>query len=391
MREPTAPFRVCVATGSRAEYHLLQPLIKALYEDDTFDLRIVATGAHLAEEYGLTYTFIEEDGFVLDEKIPILDGDDSALGVDRALAAAIVGFGEYFNRKKTDVLIVLGDRYEMLGVAFAAVNHGVAVAHIHGGETTEGAIDEVVRHSITKMSQLHFTSCEPYRQRVIQLGEDPSRVFNVGSLGVENIRAQTLLDRQALAKSIGFSFDSPCALVTYHPTTLGSASVEAEVAALCEALDTFPKMGLLFTKANADAGGRTINALIESYAQTRKRCLVVSSLGTLRYLSSLAAVDVVIGNSSSGILETAPFGVAVVNIGDRQRGRLRTGNVIDCDTDADSIRAGITQAFSPEFRHLAAAAENPYGDGFTSKRIVAVLKQACEKGLDRRKVFFDLD
>lgn len=390
MPEGRLTLRVCIATGTRAEYHLLRPLIEALRADNAFDVRVVATGAHLSIEHGMTRTFIEADGVVLDAEIPILDNDDSACGIDRAFSAAATGFGEYFKRRETDLVVILGDRYEMLAIAFAALNHGVPIAHIHGGESTEGAIDESIRHAITKMSTLHFTSCEDYRRRVIQLGESPERVFNVGALGVENIRTQKLMDAQELEESIGFSFTPKTALVTYHPTTLADAGVRDEVRELLDALATVDGLRVLFTRANADAGGQAINRAIEAFAANRPDDMVVSSLGLVRYLSALSVVDVVVGNSSSGLLETAPFGVPVVNIGDRQKGRIRAENVIDCETSAKAIRAAIEQALSPEFKMQAAHAVNPFGDGRASERIVAAIKRAACQGISRKKKFFDM-
>ncbi|MEG2613282.1 MAG: UDP-N-acetylglucosamine 2-epimerase, partial [Alistipes sp.] len=234
----------------------------------------------------------------------MLDEDNSTCGVDRAFAAAVVGFGSYFDGHAVDLVVILGDRYEMLAVAFAALNHGVPIAHIHGGETTEGAIDESIRHAITKMSTLHFTSCEDYRLRVMQLGENPDYVFNVGALGVENIRTQKLMDRCELEEDIGFSFAPHSALVTYHPTTLSGDGALEEIRALLDALAEVGDLHVLFTRANADVGGQVINCAIEEFAATREGDLVVASLGLVRYLSALAAVDVVVGNSSSGLLET---------------------------------------------------------------------------------------
>lgn len=382
--------RVCVATGSRAEYHLLTPLLRRLSCNPEFDLRIAVTGAHLSPEQGNTYREIEDDGFSIDQKIPILDEDDSPSGKNRAIARAIEGFDRYFSQSAPGLLVILGDRYEMLGVATAAMMRRIPIAHIHGGETTEGAADEAVRHSITKMSQLHFTSCERYRHRVIQLGEDPDRVFNVGSLGVENIANVSLMTRPELEQSLGINFGDRVALVTYHPVTLDERLPGAQAADLIEALSDFPGMTVLFTKANADAGGAAINSAIERACADRPAWHLFASLGMRRYLSALSLVDVVVGNSSSGILEAPSFGVPVVNIGDRQRGRVQSANIINCEDNVEAMRDAIAHALTDSFREEARAASSPYGDGHASELIVEQIERWCARGIDVKKHFYDL-
>lgn len=384
--------RVCVVTGTRAEYHLLHPLIVALQKEPEFYVMLAVTGAHLSEQQGNTWRDIERDGIRIDIKIPILGDGDSESDINHAMSRAIDGFDTFFHENRPELVIILGDRYEMLSVAIVCMNMRIPIAHIHGGETTEGAVDESIRHAITKMSYLHFTSCEEYRKRVIQLGESPGRVFNVGALSIENIKKVKTMSREELSDSIDFDLSGEFAVCTYHPVTLEDASDGGDVRELFAALDAFPDLKILFTKANADRGGVLINQMIDEYVSLHPgRCTEVFSLGMERYLSALSLAALVVGNSSSGIMETPSFGVPTVNIGDRQKGRIRAENIIDCSVEEKTIIEAIQNALSDEFKSIANRAVNPYGDGYTSERIVSHMRDyfAQETG-SLKKGFFDI-
>ena len=381
---------ICVLTATRAEYGLLKPLITRLHNVKEFDVRLVVTGSHLSPEFGLTYREIEDDGVVIDEKIEILLSADTPAAISKTMGLAMICFADFFERVNPDLLVVLGDRYEAFAVAIAAMNKRVPIAHLHGGETTQGAIDEAFRHAITKLSYLHFTSTEEYRRRVIQLGEDPDRVFNVGALGVENILREPLVTRSELEDALDFPLDRPYAVVTFHPVTLEENSSERQFRALLDACGSCEDMKFIFTKANADAHGRVINQMIDEFVQARKNAIAVSSLGVKLYLSALKYSAMVVGKSSSGIIEAPSFGIPTVNIGDRQRGRVQASSVINCEPIKEDILRAIRIAMSEEFRTVARKTVNPYGDGHTSERIVRVLKQyMLKEKLDLKKRFFD--
>lgn len=383
--------RICMVTGTRAEYHLLCPLMKAIRKDKDFELLLAVTGAHLSSRYGNTYQDIEKDGFHIDAKIPILEKDDKPKDINIAMSRAIVGFSEYFGKVKPDIIILLGDRYELLSVAIAAMNYKIPIAHLHGGETTEGAIDECIRHAISKMSYLHFTSCEVYRRRVIQLGESPERVFNVGAIGLENIKQQRLLSLEELSDSLNISLDTPFAVVTFHPVTLEEGTVEEEFTQLLKALDCFPELKIIFTKANADSGGLLINQMIDRYVKKNtNRCVAVFSLGMVRYLTALRYTSVVIGNSSSGIIETPSFKVPTVNIGDRQKGRIQAKNILNCKPEKEEICFVIKKALSYEFKQYVKDTENPYGDGIVSDKVLLHIKESLEQGIELKKSFYNV-
>lgn len=384
---------ICVVTGTRAEYYLLYPLIKKLENESDIKLNLVVTGSHLSPKYGMTVRDIEKDGFYIEKKIEILNDTDSVYDINIAMGRAIVKFGEYFEHEKQDLLFILGDRYEMLAVAIAAMNSQVPIAHIHGGEATEGLIDECIRHSITKMSYLHFTSCEAYRKRVIQLGEDPKRVFNVGALGVENIKNTTFMTQEELERDLEFSLNGCVALFTFHPITLQKDTLEKEFRHVLEALQEFPKLRIIFTKANADSGGLLINKMLDSYMQYHQdTCKVVYNLGLIRYLSVMNLADIVIGNSSSGILETPVFKIPTVNIGSRQQGRIQAMNVINCNTNKEEIVKAIHRALSTEFREDAKKADNPYGRGESSKMIIDITKKFLkDERIELKKSFYNID
>lgn len=386
-------FPICVLTTTRADYGILRPLLLALREDPAFDLRLAVTGTHLSEAFGMTVREIEADGLPIDTRIPIL-GEDAGTpaAMPQEMARAIEGFGGYFQSRRPALLVVLGDRYEAFAASAAAATACIPIAHLHGGEATEGLLDECFRHCITKMSYLHFTAAEPYRQRVIQLGEDPARVFNVGGLGVENALHTDFLPPEALEADLGFPlFQRPCVVTTFHPVTLEPGSAGAQLEALLAAMAERTDLNFLITKANADAGGREINERLDAFAEGNPHCRVVASLGMRRYLSALKYAHCVLGNSSSGLVEAPSFGIPTVNIGDRQRGRLQAESVINCRPETEDILRALDLAGSPAFREAAAKTENPYGNGDTSGKICKIIKDTLRAGkIDLKKKFYDL-
>lgn len=381
--------RICVATGSRAEYGLLKWLMKEIKASLALELQVIATGIHLSPEFGLTFREIESDGFRIDRKVEMLLSSDTAQGIAKSMGLGLIGFGDALHDLQPDLLLVLGDRYEILAATSAALIARIPVAHLHGGEKTEGAFDDAIRHAITKMSHLHFVAAEEYRRRVIQLGEDPERVLLVGGLGVDSIRRAGLLDQQALEEAIGFRFGTRNLLVTYHPETLAEASSSQQMTALLAALETHPDIRIIFTLPNADTDGRAITRLIEGYVARHPDCKTYKSLGQQNYLSCLQFVDGVVGNSSSGLLEAPSFRKGTINIGDRQGGRLRAASVIDCAPVEVAIAQALDRLYSPEFQSGLSEVRNPYGDGGASEKIIAVLESVCLDGL-LKKSFVDL-
>ena len=385
-------YKIAVLTATRAEYGLLKPVLTLIAKDNDLDLQVLVTGMHLSEAFGNTGQEIEKDGFAIDVRIPILQGGDTAADISKAMACALEEFGQYFEESgaRPDMLVVLGDRYETMAVALAAMNAHIPIAHIHGGETTEGAIDEGIRHAITKLSYLHFASTDAYARRIIQLGENPERVFSVGSLGVENIKNELLMSREELERSIRFTLDIPYAVVTFHPATLEKQSVQEQFLELLEALDNFD-MKYIITKANADAGGYVINRMIDDYVSTRRNVFAIASLGMRRYLSALHYCTMLIGNSSSGIVEAPSFYVPTVDIGDRQKGRIAADSVIHCVPQKDAIIEAIQRARSDKFVNDLAHVKNPYDKSGTSKIIVETIKAfLTEEKIDLRKKFYDI-
>ncbi|MCX6038331.1 MAG: UDP-N-acetylglucosamine 2-epimerase [Chloroflexi bacterium] len=381
--------KICVFTSSRAEYGLLLGVLREIKAIETLKLQILASGTHLSPEFGMTIQEIRADGFDPDEAVETLLSSDTPSAICKSMGLAMIGYGEAIERLRPDIVVLLGDRFETFCMAAAAQVCRVPVAHIHGGETTHGAIDEAFRHSITKMSHLHFASCEAYRQRIIQLGESPDRVFNVGALGVENIRRTPLMDRGELAESIGFSLEKPYFIVTFHPVTLEQSTAGFQFHALLEALDAFPELNVIFTKTNADTDGRVINRLIDDYAERLpKRCLAVASLGMRRYLSAMKFASAVIGNSSSGILEAPSFKVPTVNIGDRQKGRIQAASILNCAPDAQAIRQTIGQALSSSFLESLSGISNPYDRPGTCSAIVGQLAKMDTSST--KKAFYDV-
>lgn len=384
--------KICILTATRAEYGLLKPVILKLMKVPEFEVCVAVTGMHLSPEFGLTYKEVEDDGIAIDEKIEILLSADTPSAISKSMGLAMISFAEYFSRRSPDLLLVLGDRYETLAVCCVALNQRIPVAHMHGGETTEGAVDESIRHAITKLSYLHFTSTKEYSNRVIQMGEQPDRVFCVGATGIENIIREKLLSKSELESSINFKLDKPYALVTFHPVTLENNNSEEQVRALLNVCKRHKELKFLFTKANADAHGRVINRLIDEFVREQDNAIAFTSLGMVRYLSAVKYSSMVVGNSSSGILEAPSFGVPTVNIGDRQKGRIQATSVINCQPIEEEIEKAITLALSDDFKQCANNTINPYGDGNTSDKIVEKIKYfMLNNKIDLKKKFYDCE
>ena len=367
--------KVTVFTGTRAEYGLLYWLLKDIQSDKDLSLQLLVSGMHLSPEFGETYRQIEKDGFKIDEKIEILLSSDSAVGTAKSMGLGVLGFADALSRLSPDVLVILGDRFEALAAAQTAMILRIPVVHLHGGEITEGAYDDAIRHAITKLSYLHATSTEEYRQRVIQLGEAPDRVFNVGAIGLDHLKRSTFMSVDELATSLQFPLKSPYVVVTYHPVTLADEEPTASFTAMLEALDKYPNIQVILTYPNADDGGRKIIALIEAYAAKQpQRVLAIPSLGQLRYLSAVKHAAAVVGNSSSGIIEVPSLDVPTINIGMRQKGRLAAKSVLHCDATTAAIHAALEVAFSPCHKAADAKVHNPYGQGDSSQQVISMLK-----------------
>ncbi|MBN1405327.1 MAG: UDP-N-acetylglucosamine 2-epimerase (hydrolyzing) [Candidatus Omnitrophica bacterium] len=383
--------KICVFTGTRAEYGLLYPLASKIKKDNQCKLQLLVSGSHLSKEFGLTHKQIEKDGFGIDKKVDMALKSDTPSAVCASVGLGLAGFGKALYKLKPDILVVLGDRYEAMAVAIAAMILRIPIAHISGGEATFGLIDEAIRHSITKMSHLHFTSVSQYRKRVIQLGEDPKRVFNVGSLGLDNIRNMKLLSKQELEHDLNFKFKKHNFLVTFHPVTLENNSSKKQFSELLKTLDSFNDIGIIFTKANADSGGRIINNMIDEYVKNNSnKAAVFASLGQLKYFSLMKIVDAVIGNSSSGIIEAPGFKIPTINIGDRQAGRIKAQSIIDCKPVKKDILKAIGKIYTLAFNKKVQNIRNPYGDGRTARRILKVLKSYDLKNILKKK-FYNID
>lgn len=383
--------KICVFTGTRAEYGLLRPLMEEIRGGKGLLLQVMVTGMHLSPEFGLTYREIEKDSFRIDEKVEMLLSSDTPAGIAKSLGLGVMGFGEALERLRPEIAVVLGDRFEALAFAVACTVSRVPISHIHGGELSEGVYDDAFRHSITKMSHLHFTSTEAYRRRVIQLGEEPSCVFAVGALGIDNIKKMKLLTKRELEKEIGFRFNRRNLLVTFHPVTLEKNTAGRQFQNLLDALTELEDTDFIFTKANADTDGRVINEMIDKYVATNSgRSIAFASMGQVRYLSAMRYVDAVVGNSSSGIIEAPSFQICTVNIGDRQRGRIRAGSVIDCKPTRNDIKRALEKLYSEEFRAGLKEVTNPYGDGNAAGQISAVLRDYDLNGI-LKKTFFDVN
>lgn len=381
--------KICFVTGTRAEYGLLSRLMRLVKEDNDLQLQVIATNMHLMPEYGETYKEIEKDGFTIDKKVYMHKPSDDAHGIISSMAEEMQGMNDALSELKPDILVLLGDRYEILVAAQVALIHRIPIAHVHGGEVTEGAFDDAIRHSVTKMSSLHFTSCEEYRHRVIQMGEQPSRVFDVGSLGVENIKAVPLMTKDELEASLDFKIDTQTILVTYHPVTLGGDPAK-DIREFLDALDQFKDLKVIFTMPNSDTGRDAIALAVENYVEKHSNSAkAYTSLGLKRYLSTLQFVKAAVGNSSSGIIEVPSFGIPTLNIGDRQKGRLASKSVVNCGTSKDEVIAGLKFCLSEEMQKAAKTYENPYVKPDTANLIYQELKNVELAGLNL-KTFYDL-
>jgi len=367
--------RVCVVTGTRAEYGLLYWLMKEIENDNDLELQLIVTGMHLSPEFGLTYKEIEKN-FKIDKKIEMLLSSDTSIGISKSMGLAQISFAEAYEDLYPDIVIVLGDRYEIFSAVSAAMIARIHIAHLHGGETTEGAFDESIRHSITKMSHIHFTATDEYKNRVIQLGEHPDRVFNIGGMGIENIKRLKLLNKKEFEKSINFKLNKKNIIVTFHPVTLEHSTAKKQFRELLKAIDELTDTHIIFTKSNSDTDGRVINNMIDKYVSKNvDKSISFTSLGQLRYLSALQYVDAMVGNSSSGITEAPSFKIATINIGDRQKGRIMAKSIINTKAKKENILNALNKAYSNEFKEILQTSISPYGDGCASKKIINILKK----------------
>ena len=383
--------KICVVTGTRAEYGLLYWTMKAIQVNSKTELSVCVTGMHLSPEFGMTYQQIEEDGFEIDGKVEMLLSSDTSVGVTKSMGLGLIGFADFYQRTRPDWVLVLGDRYEILSAVTAAMVARIPIAHCHGGETTEGVIDEAIRHSITKMSHLHFTSTNEYKNRVIQLGENPRRVFNVGALGIENINRINLLSKLEFEKLIKFNLAELNFLATFHPVTLEKETAEGQLRNLLLALENFPEAKIIFTKANADNDGRIINDILEDYVKKNPlNTVLFNSMGQVRYLSAIKHCQVVIGNSSSGLIEVPSFKKPTINIGDRQKGRIHAKSVISCGTDTIKIKNAVDLSLSTRFQNSLENEINPYGSGNASDKIISRIIQ-CPIDNILKKKFYNLE
>ena len=384
--------KICVITGTRAEYGLLSRLMKMIQDDPNTQLQIIATNMHLSPKFGNTYQEIENDGFTIDRKIPIIDDNDKddAVTTVKSMAKALAGFADVYNELRPDLVVVLGDRYEILAAAEAAMIMRIPIAHIHGGEVTEGAFDDAIRHSITKMSHLHFVSTEAYRKRIIQLGEQPDRVFYTGALGVENIKRLHLMNKAEIEKEIEFEIDCNTILVTYHPVTLGNRTAKDDIDDFILAMEERHDLRVIFTMPNSDTGSQFIVEAVNGFVDSNlDRAKAYKSLGVVRYLSVMKQVVAVVGNSSSGIVEVPSFGIPTLNIGDRQKGRIQAESIYNCLPDKDSILKGLDKVLSKEFRELASKVHNPYEKANTAEEIFKVISTYPLEQL-KQKHFYDI-
>lgn len=381
--------KICVVTGTRAEYGLLRWVIEGIHRSPQLKLQICVTGMHLSPEFGSTYLEIEKDGFSIDSKVEMLLSSDSPSGISKSTGLGLIGFADEFKRLQPDMVLLLGDRFEVFAAAAAATFARIPIAHLHGGEATEGLIDEPIRHSVTKMSHLHFVAAEEYRNRVIQLGECPDRVWCVGGLGIDNINHLKFLSKGDFEDSIGFKLGQKNLLVTYHPVTLERNTASDQIKELLSALEERSDTRVIFTLPNADTDGREIFDLINKYVAGNDHSIAFASLGQLRYLSCIKHVDAVVGNSSSGLLEVPSFHKATINIGDRQRGRIKAESVIDCEPDKDSISGALDLAYSSDFQESLKKVVNPFGSGGASVSIVKKIEETDLSNL-LKKSFYDL-
>jgi GDP/UDP-N,N'-diacetylbacillosamine 2-epimerase (hydrolysing) len=381
--------KICVVTGTRAEYGLLYWLMKEINANKDLELQVIVTGMHLSEEFGNTYQQIEKDGFTINKKVDLSLKSDTELEISKSMGIGMIGFADAFNELQPELLVVLGDRFEIFSAVSAAMVAKIPVAHLHGGETTEGVFDESIRHSITKMSHLHFTATEIYRNRVIQLGEHPRRVFNVGGLGIENIYKLKLLSKNEFEKSIDFKLGDKNILVTYHPVTLEKSTSKVQFQALLDSINELKNTKIIFTKANSDTDGRVINDMIDNYVAQHDNTISFTSMGQLNYLSALQLMDAVVGNSSSGLLEAPSFKIGTIDIGDRQKGRIKASSVISCLPSKNSIDSAFEKLYSEDFQSIVNNTKNPYENGDASRSIMNIIKDFNLIGI-LKKTFYDL-
>ena len=383
--------KIAILTATRAEYGLLAPVIKKLDMEPEIDVRVVVTGMHLCGEFGMTVNEIRQDGVHIDREIDIRIDSDTPAGISKTMSRALAGFADYFAENKPDALMVLGDRYETLAVCIAAMNERIPIIHLHGGEATLGAVDEAIRNAITKMSYLHFTATEEYRKRVIRMGEAPDRVFMSGAVGVENALGVERMSKGELEQSLGCELGDSFAVLTFHPVTLENNTAQNQIDELIKAMEKYPDITFLCTKANADVDGKIINESLRQCADTHRNVLLYDSLGVRRYLSALSYAEFVIGNSSSGIIEVPSFGIPTINIGDRQKGRIQAESVINCEPLFEDIADAIEKARSLQFRNHIRNISNPYGDGRASDVIVDVTKDfLLNDKFETQKKFYDI-
>lgn len=381
---------ICVISGSRAEYGLLSNLMHSIEKSSKLNLQVIVTGMHLSPKFGLTYREIEKDGFIIDKKIDIKISNDSPSEITKSTGLGMIGFADAFVELKPELVILLGDRYEILAAAFSAFVARIPIGHIHGGESTQGAIDEAIRHSITKMSYWHFVATDEYKNRVIQLGENPSRVYNVGGLGVDSIKKSNLISKKELTNKMGIKFDKKNLLITYHPVTLEDGTSQKNFKSLINTLNELKDTYLIFTLPNSDSDSQVIKIMIKDYvAKNRDRSISFSSMGNLNYLSLLQFVDGVVGNSSSGLLEAPTFKIGTINIGDRQTGRIKADSVIDCKPNQNSVSNAIKKLYSNRFQNKLKTVDNPYGAGKATEKIMAILNKAILPN-ELKKEFYDL-
>ena len=382
--------KITLITGSRADYGLLRSVIEGIEKSNKLKLSLIVTGMHLSNEFGLTISEIEKDGFPINKKIEMLVGSDTPSAITKSIGLGMIGFADAFKEIETDLLLVLGDRYEILSAVTSALISRIPVAHLHGGELSEGSIDESIRHSITKMSHLHFVSNEIHRKRVIQLGEQPSSVFTVGALGIDNILQTKLYNKEEIETELNFKFKKQNLLITYHPVTLEDNNSEYQIDELIKVLSTFRDTGFIFTMPNSDTNGRIITTKIKDFVKSNSNAVLFANLGQKKYLSCIKYVDAVIGNSSSGLIEVPTFHKPTVNIGDRQKGRIRAKTVIDCSDDCNSIKDALTKALSKKYFLSIQGASNPYGNGGSSQKIINIIKRFNLENLIK-KDFYDLN
>jgi UDP-N-acetylglucosamine 2-epimerase (non-hydrolysing)/GDP/UDP-N,N'-diacetylbacillosamine 2-epimerase (hydrolysing) len=381
--------KICVITGSRAEYGLMSRLMRFIKEDADLQLQIIATNMHLSVEHGETYKEIEADGFVIDKKIPMLSSSDTASATAKSVGTGVIGFADAYEELKPDMIMVLGDRYEILAAVSTALFYKIQVIHLHGGEITEGAYDDAIRHAITKMSHLHFTSTEEYRQRVIQMGENPDTVFYVGALGCDNIRQIPLMDKEELEKSLNFLLDRNTILVTFHPVTMENNTAETQFKELLSAINAFDKLRIIFTMPNSDTDSRIIMGLIKEYVgRSPSKAIWFTSLGMKRYLSTLQYIGAVVGNSSSGIIEVPSFHIPTLNIGNRQKGRITAASVINCLPVKYDIEEKLAVITKPDYIENLNDVVNPYDKPNTAKEIIRIIKE--KSNITAMKKFYNL-